>query len=60
MTVGKMVDLFSGLGGASEAFLKNDWEVERYDNNPLFWERSSENYVENTVYWDALLSIPGS
>ena len=60
MSVGKMVDLFSGLGGASEAFLKNDWEVERYDNNPLFWDRSSDDYVEKTVYWDALLSIPGS
>jgi len=29
-----MVDLFSGLGGASEAMLK-DWEVLRFDNNPL-------------------------
>lgn len=30
-----MIDLFSGLGGASEAFLKAGWRVERFDNNPL-------------------------
>lgn len=30
-----MIDLFSGLGGASEAFL-NDWSVLRYDSNPNF------------------------
>ena len=30
-----MLDLYSGLGGASEAFvLDNDWSVLRYDNNP--------------------------
>lgn len=31
----KMLDLFSGLGGASEAFLNNGWEVLRIENNPL-------------------------
>jgi len=30
----KMLDLFSGLGGASEAFLNNGWEVKRIENNP--------------------------
>jgi len=29
-----MVDLFAGLGGASEAML-DDWEVLRFDNNPI-------------------------
>ena len=29
-----MVDLFAGLGGASEAMI-DDWEVLRFDNNPL-------------------------
>jgi len=29
-----MVDLFAGLGGASEAMLA-DWEVLRFDNNPI-------------------------
>ena len=31
-----MLDLFAGLGGASEAFVNSDnWSVVRYDNNPL-------------------------
>ena len=31
-----MVDMFSGLGGASEAFFQSkNWVVWRYDNNPL-------------------------
>lgn len=31
-----MVDMFSGLGGASEAFYQSkNWVVWRYDNNPL-------------------------
>ena len=30
----KMLDLFSGLGGASEAFLQNGWDVKRIENNP--------------------------
>lgn len=31
-----MVDLFSGLGGASEAMVQSpNWEVRRFDNNPL-------------------------
>jgi len=31
-----MLDLFSGLGGASEAMVQSDeWSVLRYDNNPV-------------------------
>jgi hypothetical protein len=30
-----MLDLFSGLGGQSEAFLQDGWDVLRIDNNPL-------------------------
>ena len=30
----KILDLFSGLGGASEAFLRSGWEVKRIENNP--------------------------
>ena len=30
----KMLDLFSGLGGASEAFLRNGWEIKRIEKNP--------------------------
>lgn len=31
----RMIDLCSGLGGASEAFVAAGWEVLRIDNNPL-------------------------
>lgn len=31
----RMLDLCSGLGGASEAFVKAGWDVTRVDNNPL-------------------------
>jgi len=31
----RMIDLCSGLGGASEAFVQAGWEVLRIDNNPL-------------------------
>ena len=32
-----MIDLFSGLGGASQAFMDSpEWAVLRYDNNPDF------------------------
>ena len=41
-----MLDLFSGLGGASEAMLNYGWEVRRYDNNPLL------QHVPNTIIHD--------
>ena len=31
----KVLDLFSGLGGFSEAFLRSGDEVKRIENNPL-------------------------
>ncbi len=31
----RMIDLFSGLGGASEAFVQAGWDVLRIDNNEL-------------------------
>jgi len=34
----KVLDLFSGLGGFSEAFVKRGYEVLRIDNNPLLSE----------------------
>lgn len=41
-----MIDLFSGLGGASEAFLKAGWRVNRFDNNPLLDD------IDNTTMID--------
>lgn len=50
-----MFDLFSGLGGASEAFVKStQWDVYRLENNPIFTDRKSERYVPFTKSWDAL------
>lgn len=35
-----MLDLFGGLGGASEAFVKAGWEVVRVDNEPTLLARA--------------------
>jgi len=41
----KMLDLCSGLGGASEAFLQSEnWEVKRIENNPIL-----TNIPETTI-----------
>ena len=48
-----MMDLFSGLGGASEAFVLNGWDVYRYDNNEIFTDPDHENFVPHTSLWDA-------
>lgn len=42
----RMLDLFSGLGGASEAMLQAGWDVLRIDNNELL------NQVPNTIMAD--------
>ena len=44
----KMLDLFSGLGGASEAFLQNGWEIKRIENNMLL------KGVPNTTIMDVV------
>ena len=49
----QMIDLFSGLGGASEAFLKNGWDVVRIENNPVF-APGGEHYVPHTVCADVM------
>jgi hypothetical protein len=50
-----MIDMFSGLGGASEAFIdREDWRVLRFDNNPLLKD------VKDTIICDDMfLLIPG-
>ena len=48
-----MVDLFSGLGGASEAMVQSpNWEVHRFDNNPLLED------VPHTIIRDARILHP--
>ena len=42
----RMLDLYSGLGGASEAFLQAGWDVLRIDNNKLLKD------VPNTIMAD--------
>ncbi len=42
----KMLDLFAGFGGQSQAFLDAEWDVLRIDNNPLL------GGVENMVLLD--------
>jgi hypothetical protein len=44
-----MLDLFSGLGGASQAFVESDsWEVVRIDNNPAFADLQN-TYIEDIL-----------
>lgn len=49
-----MLDLYAGLGGASEAMLQTGWDVLRIDNNPLL------NNVENMVIMDVKKLNPRS
>ena len=44
----RMLDLCSGLGGASQAFLEAGWDVTRIENNPLLATPSGGYYVQNT------------
>jgi len=44
----RVVDLFSGLGGFSQAFLDRGHEVTRYDNDPRFKD------IPNTIIKDVL------
>jgi len=53
-----MVDLYAGLGGASEAMIRTGWDVLRIDNNPLLVD------VENMVLMNLKklnpVRVPGS
>jgi hypothetical protein len=52
----RMLDLFSGLGGASEAFLQAGWDVTRYDNNELLKDVPNTTIIDlldpSFEYWD--------
>ena len=50
----RMLDIYSGLGGASEAFVKAGWEVHRLENNLLLTDSESEFYVPGTTHQDVL------
>ncbi len=50
----RMLDLYSGLGGASEAFVKAGWQVDRLENNGLLTDPKSEFCVEGTTHQDVL------
>ena len=46
-----MIDLFSGLGGASEAMAQDDeWSVLRYENNPALGYVPFTNICDLTIY----------
>ena len=50
-----MLDIYLGLGGASEAFCRSmDWEVHRLENNVLLTDKNSEFYVSGTTHQDVL------
>ena len=49
-----MIDMFSGLGGASEAFIRDgEWNVFRFDNNQLLED------VKNTIITDHMFERMG-
>ena len=45
-----MIDAFAGLGGASEAFIRDsEWKVHRYDNNPLLVKIPGMNITDSMI-----------
>jgi len=52
----KVLDLFSGLGGFSEAFVKHGHEVLRIDNNPLLSEVPNTQIIDIFAFRDELVS----
>jgi hypothetical protein len=50
----RMLDICSGLGGASQAFIDAGWEVIRLENNPMLTDPESKYYVSETTHCDIL------
>ena len=50
----RMLDICSGMGGASQAFVDEGWDVDRLENNPLLTDPSSKYYVSGTTHVDIL------
>jgi hypothetical protein len=59
-TMRKMIDLYSGLGGASEPFVKAGWDVMRCENNPTLLEVEStwEFDLTDNLDVDTLIHMP--
>lgn len=54
----KMLDLFSGLGGASEAMVRSEkWEVLRIENNPLLSGVENTEMIDVIEFRDTLASM---
>jgi len=53
-----MLDLYSGLGGASEAMLDAGWTVHRIENNMRFHALHGETPIPSTIVGDALALRP--
>lgn len=51
----RVLDLFSGLGGFSEAFVNHGWEVCRLENNPLLAEVPYTHIMDVVEFRDQLL-----
>ena len=46
------IDLCSGLGGASEAFIHNpEWIVFRFENNPILFEAVPRTFEADVLSW---------
>ena len=56
----KVLDLFSGLGGFSEAFLRSGDEVVRVENNPLLSEVPNTSIEDVRAMRDRLLEFKQS
>ena len=50
----RMLDLYAGLGGASEAFVRAGWLVDRLENNELITDPLSKFYVDGITHQDIL------
>lgn len=50
----RMLDLCAGMGGASEAFVRAGWHVDRLENNELLTDPKSKFCVEGITHQDIL------
>jgi site-specific DNA-cytosine methylase len=53
-----MIDLYSGLGGASEAFVEADWTVYRIEKESMFCPNHGEHPIPHTIIGDACALRP--